>query len=129
MFDKVMDWLEEGGEVNASDDVQVAVAALYYHMITVDGEMLRSEVDAFAHLLKNRFNLDDDQLEALSVKGIEANSESAGLFPFTVILKRDLDRDQHQQVLAALRQLADADGSRHELETRMIDDIAELLDS
>jgi len=126
MFDKVMSWLESDAE--GQEDVQTAVAALYYHMIVVDGQMVRIEVDQFAHLLKTRFDLDDDQLEALSVKGIEASNMSPGLFPFTVILNRDLDRDQQGQVLEALRQLADADGNRHELETRMIDDIAELLD-
>ena len=127
MFDKVMSWLESDAE--GQEDVQTAVAALYYHMIAVDGQMMRSEVDQFVHLLKTRFDLDDDQLEALSVKGIEASNQSPGLFPFTVILKRDLDRDQQQHVLEALRQLADADGTRHELETRMINDITELLGS
>ncbi len=125
MFDKVISWLEDGSE--GQEDVQTAVAALYYHMISVDGQMLSSEVDRFADLLKSRFDLNDDQLEALSVRGIEADSQSAGLFPFTVILKRDLDHQQQEQVLEALQQLADADGSRHELETRMIQDIKDLL--
>ncbi len=125
MFEKVLSWLEDGSE--GQEDVQIAVAALYYHMISVDGQMLPSEVDRFADLLQSRFDLDEDQLEALSVRGIEANNQSAGLFPFTVILKRDLDDQQQQQVLDALQELADVDGTRHELETRMIGDIRELL--
>ncbi|MDD9909591.1 MAG: TerB family tellurite resistance protein [Ahrensia sp.] len=129
MFEKVMSWLQSSDRDHTDEDVKVAVAALYYHMMVVDGLLLRSEVEKYEELLTSRFNLSEAQLEALSRQAIDAESGSVSLFPFTVILKRDLDAEQQRQVLHALQELADADGVRHEAEMHMIDDVADLLEA
>ena len=66
---------------------QVCVAALFYHMIAIDGVVTMDELERLRALLRQRYQLDDTQLAALTREGKDSDEDSAGLFPFTVILK------------------------------------------
>ena len=131
MFDRVMDWLaaepENHDEGFADHDIQVCVAALFYHMIAVDGEVTQSERQGLRRLLSNRYRLDETQLSMLEAEGAETDLQSAGLFPFTVILNRQLGVDERLVIYQQLQQLARADGELHELEKQMLDHMKVLL--
>ena len=134
MFDRVMDWLEAAtaepaGKVHGfgDHDIQVCVAALFYHMVAIDGVITVEERQQFLDLLSQRYSLNDTQLAQLALDGEESDRQSAGLFPFTVILNRQLDRIQRQQVFDQLQQLAQADGVVDELEQGMLDHVKVLL--
>lgn len=87
-----MDWLadeplrhEQGFD---DHEIRVCIAALFYHMIAVDGEVTTAERQQLREILSQRYQLSDNQLAALEREGEESDKESAGLFPFTVILNR-----------------------------------------
>ena len=131
MFDRVMDWLadeplrhEQGFD---DHEIQVCVAALFYHMIAIDGEVTDAERQQLRSLLAQRYRLSETQLAALEREGEESDKGSAGLFPFTVILNRQLTSDERQMVYDQLKQLAMADGSIHDLEQAMLDHVKILL--
>ena len=131
MFERVMDWLEaepdgvsEGFEMH---DIQVAVAALFYHMIAIDGVVKPEEARRLKELLKRRFKLESEQIAALAVEGEASDKHSAGLFPFTVILNRELDEKQRKRVFKQLENLAMADGTLHPLEEDMLAHVRNLL--
>ncbi len=131
MFQRVMDWLEaepEGQEEGFDDfDVRLSIAALFYHMIAVDGKVTTEETDRLDKLLKRRFNLNKEQLAQLELAGEQADRSSAGLFPFTVILNRELNERQRKQVLEQLMQLAEADGHVDLLELDLLEHVKILL--
>ena len=134
MFDRVMDWLETAtgepagkGHGFGDHDIQVCVAALFYHMVAIDGVITVEERQQFLDLLSQRYSLNDPQLAQLALDGEETDRQSAGLFPFTVILNRQLDRIQRQQAFDQLQQLARADGVVDELEQGMLDHVKVLL--
>lgn len=131
MFDRVMDWLEaepEGHEEGFGDhDTQVCVAALFYHMIAVDGVVTVAELKRLRDLLGERYALDDSQLGALTREGEVSDRESAGLFPFTVILNREMELGERRKVYDQLTTLAMADGELHELERDMLEHVRALL--
>ena len=131
MFDRVMDWLaaEPVGHEQGFDthDIQVCVAALFYHMVAVDGEVTSGERDQLRQLLSQRYQLNDVQLAKLALEGEESDRESAGLFPFTVILNRQMNQVQRQQVFDQLAQLAMADVKVDDLEQSMLDHMRVLL--
>ena len=126
-----MDWLaheplrhEQGFD---DHEIQVCVAALFYHMIAIDGEVTDAERQQLRSLLAQRYRLSETQLAALEREGEESDKGSAGLFPFTVILNRQLTSDERQMVYDQLKQLAMADGSIHDLEQAMLDHVKILL--
>ena len=131
MFDRVISWLESPPESNGrhfeDQDIHVAVAALFYHMIAVDGEVTEHEFGRLKNLLKERFGLNDEQLRQLSDEGQSVDEESAGLFPFAIILNREYSEDQRRDILERLKTLAEADGVIHPLEAAMIDQMRLLL--
>ncbi len=131
MFNRVMDWLEAepDGHVEGfgDHDTQVCVAALFYHMIAIDGVVTMDELERLRALLRQRYQLDDTQLAALTREGKDSDEDSAGLFPFTVILNREMDLAERQNVLDQLTTLAMADGELHVLERDMLDHVRTLL--
>jgi len=134
MFDRVMDWLEaaktepDGTEPGFGDhDIQICVAALFYHMVAVDGVVTEEERLQLRQILSHRYQLNDMQLAQLAQDGEDSDRQSAGLFPFTVILNRQMDQAQRQQVSDQLEQLALADGVIHDLEQGMLDHVKILL--
>ncbi|MEP1089006.1 MAG: TerB family tellurite resistance protein [Rhizobiaceae bacterium] len=108
-------------------DIQVCVAALFYHMIAVDGEVTEVERQQLHTLLSQRYQLTDHQLGVLEQEGEASDKDSAGLFPFTVILNRQLDEHERWKVYGQLKQLAEADGTVHDLEQGMLDHVNILL--
>lgn len=134
MFDRVMDWLETakteplGQSKGFGDhDIQVCVAALFYHMVAIDGVVTDEERLQLCQILQDRYQLDEAQLAQLALDGEVSDRQSAGLFPFAVILNRQMDRIQRQQVFEQLEQLARADGVVHDLEQGMLDHVKVLL--
>lgn len=128
MFDQIIEWLEKGGDAEYADrDVRTAVAAIYYHMMAVDGAVRLREIEAFTRILAVEFDLDDDQIHDLLHRGAESDQESPSLFPFATIINRSLDEDKRKAVLVNLADLADSDGFRHPLETDLLTHLADLL--
>ncbi|MGI9366790.1 MAG: TerB family tellurite resistance protein [Rhizobiaceae bacterium] len=131
MFQRVMDWLAEapdGHEPGFGDhDIRVCVAALFYHMVAVDGVITEKERSDLELLLSQRYNLDPTQIQTLASEGEQSDRESAGLFPFTVILNRQMEEHERQLVFDHLQHLAMADGELHELEQSMLNHISVLL--
>jgi uncharacterized tellurite resistance protein B-like protein len=131
MFQRVMDWLADepvGHDQGFADhEIRICVAALFYHMIAVDGEVTEGEKRQLRQLLLERYRLNDHQLIQLERDGEESDRGSAGLFPFAVILNHQMDQRQKQQVFDQLKLLAMADGKVHDLEQGMLDHVQVLL--
>ena len=131
MFDRVMDWLAAEPQSHdagfADHDIQVCVAALFYHMMAVDGEVTQSEREQLHRVLIERYKLDADKLAVLEAEGEQSDRDSAGLFPFAVILNRQLSESEREVVYQQLAQLALADGDLHDLEQNMLDHMRVLL--
>ena len=131
MFERVMDWLESDGDDHddgfTDNDIRVSIAALFYHMIAVDGVISAAESERLRSLLENRFSLTRDQIAVLASAGEDSDKASAGLFSFAVILTRELNTEQRQQILVQLTDLAKADGVIHPLEQEMLAHVEVLL--
>lgn len=129
MFDRVIDWLENGGpDGHYSDrDVRTAVAALFYHMVSVDGQVSPKETDALIAALASQFDLSHDQVHELMHRGERQDRDAGALFPFTAIINHELSEAQRIDVIDCLRDLADADGIRHPLENDLLQHLKQLL--
>lgn len=131
MFDRVMAWLEADASVSdqgfSSDTVRLAIASLFYHMIAADGVVRNSEKDRMRHLLKERFELSDERLDRLEGEAQKMDQDTAGLFPFTVVLNRELTEAERRKVLDQLDILALVDGELHPYEDVVLGHVKKLL--
>ncbi len=130
MFDRLIKLLEDDIEgIDTSDPLETAsaVAALYFHMIAADGVMTTNEITRFRSMLRQQFDLDDDQLNEVVTRGAQEERASPGLFPFTSIVNSKMDGPAKTQVMQRLQELASADGHVDETERDMIAHVERLL--
>ncbi|MFN7103258.1 MAG: TerB family tellurite resistance protein [Pseudorhizobium sp.] len=111
----------------APGDPQVAFAALCFQVMEADGNVSPDEQNMLRALLRERYQLDGDQLASLIDAGREAGHEAVDYYRFTSDLKRHLDEEERVELLGILWDLVHADGERSEMEDHVIWRVADLL--
>ncbi len=109
------------------DEVRLAVAALLYHVIAVDGVVTPAESAMLGELLKSRFDLDPQDTQTLVAAAETADDEAVDLFHFTSLLKQRLEVADRERIIEMMWRLVFADGGMHEFEENVVWRVAELL--
>lgn len=117
----------EEPEVFIHDKLQLAEAALMYHVIAVDGVIRDEEKNRMAELLSQQFNLSQEETKSLVDDAEIAEHEVIDLYKFTSVLKRALNEEERIKIIEHLWEMVFADGVLHELEDNVVWRIAELL--
>ncbi|MBO0663649.1 TerB family tellurite resistance protein [Jiella sp. MQZ9-1] len=110
-----------------ADSVQVATAALLFHIIEADGVVTDGERQRMIAILGEEFSLSVEEATRLASDGRRADQQSVDLYHFTSILKRELSEEQRIRFIELLWEVTYADGEVHELEDNLIWRISELL--
>lgn len=110
------------------DDPRLAVAALMFHVIAVDGVVTAQEKARWLEELSRRFGLPAEEAQALAEAGRAAELETADLMNFTAGLKTRLELAERLDVVRALWTMVLADGEIHEFEDDVVWRIADLLE-
>jgi uncharacterized tellurite resistance protein B-like protein len=109
------------------DELQLAAAALLFHVIAVDGVIDEDECEMLRRVLARRFGLDPGQVADLVRAAEAADAEAVDLYAFTSVLKRRLEPADRERIIAMMWELVYADGTVHELEDNAVWRVAELL--
>jgi uncharacterized tellurite resistance protein B-like protein len=109
------------------DELRLSAAALLVHASMIDGQVDPSERRTLKQLLRERFDLGDDEVRRLVQEADLEESESVDLFRFTNILCRELDQDGRKRIVEMLWEVVMADGVVHEFESNLVWRTAELL--
>jgi uncharacterized tellurite resistance protein B-like protein len=110
-----------------ADASRLAAAALLYHVTAIDGVVGDDENARLRALLKERFELGDDDLDDLMAAAETADKQAVDLYGFTSVLKQRLDIDERERLVGMMWDLVYADGKVHEFEDNLIWRAAELL--
>ncbi len=131
MFNRVMEWLEADPETRGNgfdeESIRLSIAALFYHMIAVDGVVTDAEVARLRLLLRERFHLSNSQISCLSEHGKSFEENASGLFPFAFILNRELSWSERREIYRQMESLAMADDVLHPLEEELLMHMHEML--
>lgn len=117
---------EEAGRFS-EDDERLAVAALMFHIIAVDGEIEQQELDQLKRVLQQQYELNEEDTKELMDLAKVRDEDAVDLYGFTSVLKRKLEPEQRLTVIEALWEMVYADGAVHEFEDNTIWRVAELL--
>jgi uncharacterized tellurite resistance protein B-like protein len=118
---------EESGRTDQVDPLQLAQAALMFHVVAADGQVTDKEKSRLREVLRGRFGLDDRATGDLIEKARAADNEAVDLYAFTRTLKRDLDDQAKAEIIEDLWEMVYADGNLNELEDNIVWRVAELL--
>ena len=132
MLDAIRRFLTDFGDSPAGapaseDELQLAAAALLFHVIAVDGVISDGERTMLKAVLARRFGLESDQVGELLQAAQSADAEAVDLYAFTSVLKQRLDLKERERIIAMMWELVYADGSAHELEDNVVWRVSELL--
>jgi uncharacterized tellurite resistance protein B-like protein len=117
----------EEPEIFIHDKLQLAEAALMYHIIAVDGVIRDEEKIRMAELLSQQFDLSEEETNKLADDAKIAEHEAIDLYKFTSVLKRALNEEDRIKIVEHLWEMVFADGVLHELEDNVVWRISELL--
>ena len=117
----------DDGPALAPDSPRLAAAALMYHVIQADGELVEAERERFSDVLQEEFGLSGDSLTGLMAAAEAADEEAVDLYRFTSVLMQSYDAEKRVSFVEMLWEMVYADGRRHELEDNVVWRIAELL--
>ena len=109
------------------DDVQVAAAALMVHAMRIDDHPSLEEKVRVRDVLRDRFDLNETDLDDLIQQGTEADDSAIDLYRFTKILTGSLDQAGRKRIVRMLWEVVVADGNIDEFETNLVWRVAELI--
>jgi uncharacterized tellurite resistance protein B-like protein len=110
------------------DALQLAQAALLFHVIAADGVVYEAEKARLARILEEKFNLGADAAQELIEQARQADADAVDLYAFTRVLKRELPPEAKFAIVRDLWEMVYADGQLHEFEDNIVWRVAELLE-
>lgn len=108
-------------------DSRLAVAALYYRVIMVDGHVRVAELERYRQILSDSLGVSEDELGMFEEK-VQENYEKEGtLYPLTAVV-RNMPIEKRREILVHMQQISLSDKELHEFEINLVERAAELLD-
>lgn len=125
-FNRILN--ETESQVLGAHEIEIASAALLVHCAKADGEQSAEETAHLKSVLRDRFNLSQEEIDSVIEAAEAREREAIDLHRFTRVLHKNLDRDARIDMVRLLWEIADADGRIDNDERRMVSLTAHLLD-
>lgn len=108
-------------------DIHVATCALLLEMATIDGEFSEMERESIMAILKNRFNLTEEDALALMDAAREEITKSIDLWQFTNLINKNYTEEEKIRVIETIWKVVYADGILEKYEDYLIHQLGKLL--
>ena len=107
--------------------LQLASAALMVEMMHVDEQVTIEEDEKLRQLIKQRFSLEDTEIEELIELAHDEKHQATDYFSFTSLLNEHYSQQQKIKLVEDMWQLAYADNELDKYEEHLLRRLAELL--
>ena len=108
-------------------DIRMATCALFLEMANIDDEFTDSEREHIITILKNNYNLPDDDVTSLIEATEEELKESIDLWRFTTLINKNYSPEEKIQIIEMVWKIAFADGTLDKHEDYLVHKMANLL--
>ena len=108
-------------------DIELAAAALLVEAAVLDGQFDDAERATIERLLKNHFNLSDDDTATLILEAEETIQDANELYTLARTVKDGLEISQRTAIIEMLWEVAYADGELHDFESNLVRRLAGQL--
>jgi len=132
-------WLQQLGDAMTSSSTEavdapqrehalrVATAALMVDVARADHQFDETELALMLKLMAERFELSDDETQALADTAQAAAQDAVSVYEFTQQLHEHLSDDEKAAIVGLLWQVAYADGQLDKYENSLVLKISDLL--
>lgn len=108
-------------------DSRLAVAALYYRVIMVDGQIRPAELERYRQILSDSLGVSEDELGMFEELVQQKYESEMTLFPLASTVRK-LPIEKRREILIHMQQISLSDKELHEFEINLVERAAELLD-
>lgn len=108
-------------------DVRIATCALFLEMANIDGEFSDSEKMNILSILKDKYDLQDENADALMEASKEELRKSIDLWRFTKLINDNYSQEEKKQIVEMLWTILYADGNMDKHEDYLVHKLANLL--
>ena len=133
MINKIQKFFNQYLSEDVEDDIplerrlQMATAALMVEMLHADEQVTTEEEDKIRQLLKQRFNLDNSEIESLIDLAHDEKHAATDYYAFTSLINTHYTQQQKIDLVEDLWRLSYADDELDKYEEHLIRRLAELL--
>ena len=126
-FDRRSEDLPTDNKRERPHDIRVATCALLLEMANIDDEFTDSERKDIILILKNNYNLPDEDVTALIEATEEELKESIDLWRFTTLINKNYSIEEKIQIIEMVWKIAYADGRLGKHEDYLVHKLTKLL--
>lgn len=132
MWEKLSSIFKASGNAEAAGDpgegeLRLATAALLVHASLIDGDEDAQETERLFKLVKNKFELTDEQTTDLIERGRSHDADAVDLYSYTRILTEHLDPQGRSGIVEMLWEIVLSDKVVDDYEAHLVWRVAELL--
>jgi len=134
MIDLVKKFFSGPAESGAQDtkrgeahDIRVAVCALLLEMAAIDGEFLGAEKKNIIEILRNKYGLSDEHIDALIETSNAELKGSVDLWQFTNLINQNYSIEEKSRIIEMVWEIAYIDGRLDQHEDYLAHKLANLL--
>lgn len=134
MLDRIKALLSGGGDTDSRtskshsvDELHLAAAALLVEAASRDGHFDEVEQQTVETLVRDHFDLDDDEAQDLITAAKDVVEESSQLYGFTRVVKDRFPHEERVRMIEMLWEVAYADGVLHDYEANLVRQVCGLI--
>jgi uncharacterized tellurite resistance protein B-like protein len=116
-----------GPEGNSKEMLQLATAALFLEMMTMDDKIEPKEQEVILSLIQNNFSLTSEQATSLMGLAEQQRKQATDYFQFTSLINKTYSLEQKIHLIESLWKIAFIDNALDVQEEYFVRKIAELL--
>ena len=118
---------KEAGNVIATDQLNLAMAALLVHAARLDGDFATQERTALKHIFEKDFGLDDTATSELMALAATADEEATDLYRWTNIINTQMVEAEKLGLIEHLWQIILADNAIDDYEASLMRRVCGLI--
>ena len=115
------------GTIPLEHRLQLACAVLMVEMTHVDEQVSRQEEAKLRHIIKQRFKLNKDEIEAIIELANNEKHDATDYYQYTSLLNTHYSQQQKIKLVEDLWRLAFADGNLDKYEEHLLRRLSDLL--
>ncbi len=111
----------------SAHDVRIATCALFLEMAGIDGEFTGEEQETVISVLKTRYGLEDEHVDALMESAAGELADSLDLWRFANLINENYSDEEKQQILELAWRIVYVDGKLDKHEDYLMRKFSRLL--
>lgn len=126
-FGKIQAGRDQSDDQQPVHDIRVAVCALCIEIARIDEEFTQEELDRVLGILREKYQLSSENVEALMVTAEKELADSVDLWQFAKLINENYRIDEKIQIIEFLWQIVFVDGKMDAHEHYLMNKLSNLL--